>query len=249
MSKILITTLCLLAFGNSLTVFAQEKKSLRVEYVKDVNVLIDTSKIKENKSKISDMNSSIIESSKDLSYELLINDFHSIFKENKSMIPDKNDGFRRFASSIGGTKGIFYINKNDSIYINKKEYFGQSFRVELKPQNWRITNETKLINNFKCYKATLIESITNTKGTFKNNVTAWFSPELPSFFGPAGYFGLPGLIMEIDNSKIKLRAVKIKFDNLYVVKPLNKGVLVTKEEYDKLVSNTAKDRLKSLFKN
>jgi len=53
---------------------------------------------------------------------------------------------------------------------------------------WKITNETKQIQNYNCYKAT-----TTFRG---NNFEVWFTPEIPINAGPWKWYGLPGLILE-----------------------------------------------------
>ena len=182
-----------------------------------------------------------------MSFELLISDYHSQFKEKSALVSEQNnDVMRKLASSLGGTGGIFYVNKTDSTYLNKKHYAGEDFRIKLKVKNWQITTETKFINNYKCFKATSLDTVINTKGTFQFNVTAWFSPDLPSFFGPAGYFGLPGLILELSNGKVVLKAKEINFEKSSEtkIKRLKKGILLTQEEFNELVRNTARDLLK-----
>jgi len=54
--------------------------------------------------------------------------------------------------------------------------------------SWQITNETKQIQSFTCYKAT-----TSFRG---NTFEAWFAPETPINGGPWKWYGLPGLILE-----------------------------------------------------
>lgn len=53
---------------------------------------------------------------------------------------------------------------------------------------WNITNETKKINDFTCYKAT-----TSFRG---NTFEAWFTPDISINAGPWKWYGLPGLIVE-----------------------------------------------------
>jgi GLPGLI family protein len=252
MSKNIVFIIFILSFGKLDLLFSQSNKVLRITYIKEVETFIDTSNIKANKVRVSNFNSIILENSKNLSYDLIISDYHSIFRENKSLASDHyNDRLRKLAGSFGGTKGIFYINKKDSIFLNKKQYAGENFRVKLEVKNWQITNESKHINNYLCYKAVSIDKVANSKGNFKFNVTAWFCPELPSYFGPAGYFGLPGLILELNNGKVILKAKEISLEKSLKekVKPLKKGVLIPQEEYNQLVKNTARDLLKSSLKN
>ncbi|WP_040555915.1 GLPGLI family protein [Psychroflexus gondwanensis] len=58
--------------------------------------------------------------------------------------------------------------------------------------SWKLnTNESKILNTFKCYKA---------EGTFRGSeIIAYYTPEIPIVFGPFKFKGLPGLIMEVYN--------------------------------------------------
>lgn len=84
-----------------------------------------------------------------------------------------------------------------------------------------------------------------TKNNFSDNfelpkevvVTAWYTPEIPVNQGPENYWGLPGLILEINDgsttilcSKVVLNA-KDKVD----IKPSKKGKVVTQKDYDETV--------------
>ena len=84
-----------------------------------------------------------------------------------------------------------------------------------------------------------------TKTNFEDNfelpkeivVTAWYTPEIPVNQGPENYWGLPGLILEINDgtttilcSKIVLNA-KDKVD----IKPSKKGKVVSQKDYDETV--------------
>src|SRR6218665_698056 len=78
-------------------------------------------------------------------------------------------------------------NKNTAIdYIGLKRGF-IVIDDNLK-YNWKITSETKKIQNYTCYKAT-----TSFRG---NNFEAWFTPDIPLNIGPWKWYGLPGLILE-----------------------------------------------------
>lgn len=63
----------------------------------------------------------------------------------------------------------------------------------LSGKEWVLTKERKTINNIPCYKALL------KKGTL--TTTAWFSPTIPIQEGPFHYYGLPGLIVNVQNSE------------------------------------------------
>ncbi|WP_429934135.1 GLPGLI family protein [Chryseobacterium sp. MIQD13] len=60
-------------------------------------------------------------------------------------------------------------------------------------KNWKLVNETKIINTINCKKAVV---------TFKGrNWIAWYSPEIPLPYGPYKFSGLPGLIIKITDDK------------------------------------------------
>lgn len=53
--------------------------------------------------------------------------------------------------------------------------------------NWQITNETKTIAGYKCYKA--------TSSNLNIDFTAWFTKDLTTSAGPDKFDGLPGTIL------------------------------------------------------
>ncbi len=58
---------------------------------------------------------------------------------------------------------------------------------------WEIINETKEISGYKCY---------NAKTSFGGRTyIAWFTPEIPMNDGPYKFNGLPGLIIDIKDTK------------------------------------------------
>jgi GLPGLI family protein len=93
-----------------------------------------------------------------------------------------------------------YYNLKDSIYLAKKlpGSFYCDVPVIIKEKldfNWKITSESKKINNYTCYKATQVNS-----DNFA--LIAWFCPEISYSFGPYVTAGLPGLILELHTNFI-----------------------------------------------
>jgi GLPGLI family protein len=45
-------------------------------------------------------------------------------------------------------------------------------------------------------------------------VTAWYAPDIPVRFGPIGYGGLPGLILELQNESATFYVTKINLNQI-----------------------------------
>lgn len=59
--------------------------------------------------------------------------------------------------------------------------------------NWKLMDESKVINTMNCKKATV---------TYKGrNWIAWYSTEIPLPYGPYKFSGLPGLIIKLSDEK------------------------------------------------
>ncbi len=191
-----------------------DNKVIIIKYAKYLERKLDTTKANKINNRLAKFNKRIEETSKEISFRLIIYEDKSIFKQDLIMHADnENEIFAKLAGSIGGTKGVFYINKNDSTCINEKNIRDTSYNVRFDLNKWKITKETKLINDFVCFKAISEEIVEGGIAEGKKNViTAWFTAELPSFFGPASYYGLPGTILEVSNGSITLNATNIEFN-------------------------------------
>lgn len=162
-------------------------------------------------------------------FQLDLNDTVSKFYQKKTISFNQNT-----ASSIGylsffGYSGESYTDK-DSIYTQSLLFGNKTYVKKLKKDNWVLTTETKIIENFKCYKATNIYEVNNGVKTFKHPVTAWYCPEIPINFGPNGYGNLPGLILELQVRNHVYGAKKISFDNKEKISFDKKNVTIIDEK-------------------
>jgi GLPGLI family protein len=71
----------------------------------------------------------------------------------------------------------------------------------------------------------------------ENVITAWYCPEIPVNQGPENYWGLPGLILEVNDGKTVILCSKLVLNSKEKVeiKPASKGKEVTQKEYDEIV--------------
>ena len=173
-------------------------------------------------------------SSNSLRYNLIINNYESLFSLEENLVIDADEKSLKFIANAGDSGGDFYMNSITKETISSKSVFGETFNIisSLDSIKWELTSESKLIGKFKCYKALTTKVVENNKGIFNHPVEAWYAPEIPFGFGPVGYGGLPGLIIEIQYQNVRFYVSTIELNtkkDTKIVKP-TKGKEVTKDE-------------------
>jgi GLPGLI family protein len=68
-------------------------------------------------------------------------------------------------------------------------------------------------------------------------ITAWYTPEIPVSQGPEGYWGLPGLILEVNDGRTIILCSKIVLNpkDKVEIKAVTKGKVISQKEYDEAV--------------
>jgi len=100
--------------------------------------------------------------------------------------------------------------------------------------NWKITDEEKEINGYKVRKAVTDSYylLDDPLDEHYRKAIAWFTTEIPIPVGPARYYGLPGLIVELgyegDRRKYILKDIDFQADYKFI--QLNKENEVDKFE-------------------
>lgn len=117
---------------------------------------------------------------------------------------------------------------------------GQYLITDSLKTKWKLFNETKIINNYKCYKATILEEMSNGKTKV---VTAWYCPEIPVSVGPKGYGGLPGLIFELQDKNVVFGIKEINFFNpVNIILPdIDKAIRISSIDFNKLIAKRSKE--------
>ncbi|TXD54213.1 MULTISPECIES: GLPGLI family protein [unclassified Polaribacter] len=185
----------------------------------------------------------------EIDFSLVFNDSISIFYLEKKLFSD-NRAVRSVIINSGYYGRIKQQTKN---YITEEleEDFGK-FLVARSYQEWQLHDETKMIGEYLCFKATTFQTTTSPKGkVFTLNFTAWYTPQLPYKFGPAGFGNLPGLIIELQGEKATYGVKKIVFYDDEQIKEnkmpeLKRKKLMTEVEFEKLA---AEDEKRWLNKN
>ncbi len=186
-------------------------------------------------------------------YTLTFSKDESIYmKEEKLEAPAPSAGGIEIQISDGSD--IMYKNVKENRYTNKTEIFGKMFLIKdsLTNRNWKLGKETKNIGEYTCFKATFKEDITTQTISDKNEIetveneritTAWYTPQIPVNNGPADFFGLPGLILEINDGDLTLVCSKIVLNPSEKVKMVEptKGKVVTQKKFDEIMDKKSKE--------
>lgn len=230
-------------------IFSQEKISGKIIYKYRIpKQVFDIKEKKESVKAVFNTYNKYIENSKSkISYELIFNNNNSYYKLIKILSIDKENDLE-FAILFTGGKEEVYIDKNKNLKIKKIDVFGDFFFVKNTfKENWKLTQETKMISNYTCYKAILEKKIKlqdNKEKTFL--IEAWFTPQVPVNFGPKGYGGLPGLILELHQGGIIYYAKKIelkKNKTVTIDMPI-KGKVISEKEFSNMFRKFDKNRSK-----
>lgn len=232
--KTLISVLCFLFFAHS----NGQMTISNVTYKKRSTINLDD--IKDGVAKQFIQSTDLV--MQELEYELIFNNNEAYFSEIQKLSLEDATNIR-IARLMGIGDGKFHIDILTRIVLKQKILSSDLFLIEssLDSYEWNRSDETKRIGNYTCFKATTTTSIeTVSSGTVEEKITAWYTPEIPVGFGPAGLGGLPGLILEVQQGKFVMYADKITLNATdKKIKIPKKGIKVTEEEYREITKKGA----------
>ncbi len=196
-------------------------------------------------------------------YILNFNKKESFFEEEEKLdaISGATDSWGKNFS-----QGDQYKNIQENSLVQSQEFYGKRFLVkdQLQKIQWKIGKESKQIGQYLCFKATTSiptselkwynfswsdlrrESQKRTDSLATKNgapeipmteVEAWYTPQIPVSHGPAEFWGLPGLILEVSagNTVMLCSKVTINPKEEIIIQAPSKGKEITKAEYQKTI--------------
>ena len=193
-------------------------------------------------------------------YVLSFNKTESVFEEE-----DQIDAMAGATDSWGAnfTRGKQFKNVKENQLVQSQEFYGKKFLVKDKLQeiNWAMGSETKTIGQYTCFKATasiptseltwfdfswsdLRRGSTDTADADEEaqeipmtEVEAWYTLQIPVSHGPAEYWGLPGLILEVSAGNTVMLCSKVVLNpkEAIEIEAPSKGKEITKSDYQKTI--------------
>ncbi|WP_428223576.1 GLPGLI family protein [Flavobacterium sp.] len=225
MKKEFLGIILFLLFINSQLLFSQCGK---------INYKISVTEPEIKSADVKERFSGLIDEARKQNYELNFNGTASSFDVIKSIASnsEQENYFSDIARLAFGSRYKTIVDRQNNIVYELTDD-KNVLKTENAMPNWKISSESKQIEQYSCYKATYEEFFINRKGIKSSRViTAWFAPSLPYSFGPKSYFGLPGLILELTENKTTFLATRINLIEGLTKIELPKGKTITREEYD-----------------
>ena len=200
------------------------------------------------------------------SYILTFDKISSIYEEEEVLSAPGKGGFNWWSSFTAGPQ-YKNINDNqfvqDQDFYGRQFLITDS----LEKLDWKIGTETKQIGKYLCIKATAVKTVDEfdwrsmrgksrknktesqnksekTKSITEDieipktiNVVAWYTPQIPISQGPGEFWGLPGLILEInaDRTTILCNKITLNPQDKIKIKAPEKGRVISRDDYNSTV--------------
>lgn len=165
-------------------------------------------------------------------YDLYYKDGISLFLKEKT---NQHDNSENKIIEVGATDQT-YKDQKENLYVKQADFFGKDFLItdNLLPFDWILIDEEKKIGPYLCKKA-IISSDDTT-------VEAWYSPDIAIPDGPMDYWGLPGLIVELQYKNLTYKLTSINYKTNYSISKPTKGKVIKKLDFQ----NMEKEKLQEL---
>ena len=144
-------------------------------------------------------------------YTLTFNRNESLYKEDEKLATPDVASSSGIQIKISQSRDILYKNTGAQRYERQEDVLGKIFLVKdsLSKPEWKLEKETKSIGDYTCFKATRTEDVVSqtfssetmktVDTAFTKTVTVWYTPQIPVNHGPGMNWGLPGLILEVQD--------------------------------------------------
>ncbi len=188
-------------------------------------------------------------------YILSFNASESLFVEEE-MVDAVSGATDSWGSNF--SRGKQYKNISENQLVQEQEFYGKRFLVkdQLLSIDWELESESKEIGGYTCFKATAVvpkealewfnfswndlpnpENEDSEKDIKLSQVEAWYTMQIPVQHGPAEFWGLPGLILQVsaENTTLLCSEIISNPKERQKISPPKKGVSINIEGYRKTI--------------
>ena len=188
-------------------------------------------------------------------FTLQFNRNESIYKENEKLDAPRVGNSSGIQIKISSGNSILYKNTQAGTFIKQDELLGKMFVIQdsLPKPEWTLEKEQKSIGDYTCFKATLTREVKEKQWgsssdsiseTIANKtVTVWYTPQIPVTNGPQEYWGLPGLILEVQDDKLSILCSSIVLNpkEKLDIKAPDKGKIIDQKTFNVLQEEKMKE--------
>lgn len=134
----------------------------------------------------------------------------------KGSLKEYNYDYETIVTNIKPTRVSYFKNLEENVFervsiANEKEIY---VKDKLPILNWKITQDSKIIEGYKCIKATADKTVIG----YPLKLIAWFCEKIPVNDGPFEYIGLPGFILEFSYEGLSTTTfINIKYNAKEVI--------------------------------
>ncbi|MFI8377370.1 GLPGLI family protein [Leeuwenhoekiella sp. NPDC079379] len=154
-------------------------------------------------------------------YTLTFNQNESLYKEDEKLATPNIGNTSGLQIKVNQSQTVLYSNTATQNYQRQEDVLGKIFLVQdsLAKPDWKLERERKSIGDYTCFKATRTEmvntqtfasdSMKTVDTSFAKTITVWYTPQIPVSHGPDMNWGLPGLILEVQDGKQSILCTQI----------------------------------------
>ena len=184
-----------------------------------------------------DMIRSMIPEFQSMENTLLFSETESLYQNKKEDKKKEDEGFEEEEGGVhikiemDQPNDIIYTNLESNEVVEQRDLMGKQFLIKdtLDQSIWKITGEQKMVSGLMCMRA---EHFNEQDSTL---IVVWFTSQIPVSTGPAGFGGLPGLIVYVDinDGEMIISANNIVMRELEKkeIQAPKKGKVVTQDEF------------------
>ena len=189
-------------------------------------------------------------SEKAVLFHLIVDGNEAIYRPEYDLPTKRKLGFKYDKTAVMALHDRIYYTNSDTGESYFQSFWIKDILVSTDTIDWELTEESKRVGPYVCYKATAeIRSKQINGMDHTAPVKAWYTTEVPISFGIQNFNGLPGLIMELDahheKGNIRFTALDIQFHPKHEIKierPIGKNK-ISHEEYVSMIEKLNKNRM------
>ena len=165
--------------------------------------------------------------------------FQSKIVDEEANTFEQEDGDVQIQIEMAAPDEKIYTDIKNGLIVEQRDLMGKRFLIKdsIRQYDWRLLEDRKIVMGINCQKAALYQET--------DTIEVWYTTEIPISTGPAGFGGLPGLIIQVrmDHGLMEITATKYikRTIEKKEIKAPTKGKVVTDKQFRELEEKKLKE--------